>query len=121
MARRDTATPPRRAFDILDALHLYNRGDPTEPKVGETVFFVWQPVLQKVGIFYADTFHAVIDFRNRKACCRSGSPRTRDCGGHPRTSGTIGLPKDLNHDPCCWVSLAFQEGGCSLRRFSIDW
>src|SRR5437667_12390509 len=74
MLRTSTSEAPRWALDVVHALYWYNSGATTEPKVGETVFFVWQPVLQKVGIFYADTFHAVIDFRNRKACCRSGFP-----------------------------------------------
>src|SRR2546426_2917806 len=62
------------SFDTLDALPLYDKRDPAEPRIGETVYIVWQPVLRKAGIFYDDTFHAVIDFRNRKACCRSGFP-----------------------------------------------
>ena len=61
-------------FKILDALHLYNRGAPSSPRIGDTVYFVWHPTLVKAGIFYRDTLHAIVDFKNRVACCRSGFP-----------------------------------------------
>jgi hypothetical protein len=59
---------------ILDALHLYNAGDTARLKPGEEAFIVWSPSSQKAGIFYHDAFQAVIDFRNKRACCRAGFP-----------------------------------------------
>jgi len=61
-------------FEILDALHLYDNGHPSSPKLGETVYFVWRPSLVKAGIFYQEVFQAIVDFKNRIACCRSGFP-----------------------------------------------
>jgi hypothetical protein len=64
-------------FDrIFDALHLYNSSSPRHDELrrGDQFFVVWNPVLQKAGIYYHDQFQAVIDFRNRLACCRTGFP-----------------------------------------------
>ena len=62
-------------FDqILDSLHLYNVGNKACPKEGDDVFIVWNAELQKAGIYYANRFQAVIDFKNKLTCCRSGFP-----------------------------------------------
>jgi hypothetical protein len=60
--------------EILNALHLYNAGDTGQVKPGDEVFIVWNPALQKAGMFYHDQFQAVIDFRKQRACCRMGFP-----------------------------------------------
>ena len=60
--------------EILDALHLYNAGDPGQVRPGDEIFIVWNPALQKAGIFYHHRFQAVIDFKGRRACCRTGFP-----------------------------------------------
>jgi len=62
-------------FDqIFDSLHLYNAGGRTYPKKGDQIFIVWNPELQKAGIYYDNQFQAVIDFRNKQSCCRTGFP-----------------------------------------------
>ena len=62
-------------FDrIFDALHLYNHDGPGQPRTDDKIFIVWASQLQKAGIFYHDRFQAVIDFKNRIACCRTGFP-----------------------------------------------
>ena len=62
-------------FDrIFDALHLYNYGDRSQPSAEDKIVIVWNSQLLKAGIFYQNQFQAVIDFNNRTACCRSGSP-----------------------------------------------
>ena len=64
------------SFHILDAMLLYHdKGHPAKPSVGEPVYLVWHDVLLKAGIFYHDAFQAVVDFKNRTACCRSGFPQ----------------------------------------------
>ena len=57
-------------FDrILDALHLYNKGDSNRPGENDQIYLVWNPRLQKAGIFYHNHFQAVVDFRNKLSCC----------------------------------------------------
>ena len=63
-----------RLDEILDALHLYNVGDPVQLKPGDEVFIVWNPALRKAGIFYHNQFQAIVDFKRRCACCRTGFP-----------------------------------------------
>ena len=61
-------------WKILDALHLYNLGDATMPRKGDEIHFVWNQQQLKAGIFYNNRFQAIVDFRNRRACCRTGFP-----------------------------------------------
>ncbi len=63
-----------KADKIFDALHLYNSRDLTKPLPGEQLFIVWNPVLEKAGLFYQDRFQAIVDFKNQIGCCRSGFP-----------------------------------------------
>jgi hypothetical protein len=60
--------------EIFDAVHLYNATDPRRLQPGEEAYIVWNPTLSKAGIFYHDRFQAIIDFANRRACCRTGFP-----------------------------------------------
>jgi len=60
---------------IFDALHLYNPRDPNALKVGEKGFIVWNSAYLRAGLFYHDRFQAVVDFKNRLACCRTGFPK----------------------------------------------
>ncbi len=60
--------------EILDALHLYDRGDSDALRSDDEVFVVWAPRLQKVGFYYRKRFQAVVDFAKREARCRSGFP-----------------------------------------------
>lgn len=62
------------ADKIYDALHLYNSKDPTRPSPGEKLFIVWNPILEKAGLFYHDRLQAIVDFKNQIGCCRSGFP-----------------------------------------------
>lgn len=62
------------ATRIYDALHIYDCGDTLRIDEGTSAFVVWQPALEKAGLFIRDHFHAVFDFRNRKGYCRSGFP-----------------------------------------------
>ncbi len=63
-----------RFSEVLDALHLYDRGTQNEIVTGDQVFIVWNPRLLKAGIHYHGQFQAVVDFKNRRACCRTGFP-----------------------------------------------
>src|SRR5438093_5940102 len=63
-----------RADKILDALHLYNFRDPPKPSRGDRLLIVWNPMVEKAGLFYNDRFQAIIDFKNQAGCCRSGFP-----------------------------------------------
>jgi hypothetical protein len=60
--------------EVLDALHLYNTGSKEQVKPGDKVLIVWNPNQQKAGIFYYGRLQAVVDFKNRQACCRTESP-----------------------------------------------
>jgi hypothetical protein len=63
-------------FDqIFDSLHLYNLGSRSYPKKTDQIFIVWNAELQKAGIYYDNQFQAVIDFRNKRSCCRTGFPQ----------------------------------------------
>ena len=59
---------------IFDALHLYNYGNPSQPSAEDKIIIVWNSQLRKAGLFYHNKFQAVIDFKNKTACCRSGFP-----------------------------------------------
>lgn len=59
---------------ILDALHLYNERNRDGPRQGNRVFIVWNAKLEKAGLFYHNRFQAIIDFKNRSSCCRTGFP-----------------------------------------------
>jgi len=59
---------------IYDALHLYDYGQENQIMPEDEIFIVWNPELMKTGFFYQNKFHAVFDFKNQKACCRSGFP-----------------------------------------------
>jgi hypothetical protein len=59
---------------ILDALQLYDYGDAIQLQPGDEIYIVWHPELEKAGIFFGERFHAVFDFRNKKACCRTDLP-----------------------------------------------
>jgi len=52
--------------NIYDALQLYNYGDNNHPKLGETIFIIFNEALKKVGFYYKDKFHAVLDFKNER-------------------------------------------------------
>ena len=59
---------------IYDTLHIYDQNDQKVLQTGQEVFIIWNPKLCKAGMYYDDQFHAVIDFKQRKACCRNGFP-----------------------------------------------
>lgn len=63
--------------EIFDALHLYNDDSKDRINEGEEIFIVWNQKLQKAGIYFHNEFHAIIDFKNQKACCKNGSPNTK--------------------------------------------
>ncbi len=59
---------------IFDALHLYNPRDPNRLKAGEKGLIVWNGAYLRAGLFYHERFQAVIDFKNKVSCCRTGFP-----------------------------------------------
>jgi len=61
--------------EIFDSLHLYNVRGRAYPKRTDQMFIVWNVELKKAGVYYNDQFQAVIDFRNRVSCCRTGFPK----------------------------------------------
>ena len=63
-----------RSENVLDALHLYDVNDDARPRSGDQLFIIWNPELEKAGLFYKNLFLAVVDFKNQTACCRSGYP-----------------------------------------------
>ena len=60
--------------EILDALHLYDRGTEEALRPEDEVFLVWSPDLEKAGFYFRGRFQAGVDFRRHEACCRSGFP-----------------------------------------------
>jgi len=64
----------KKADKIFDALHLYDEKSRDGLRPGDDVFIVWNPKLTRVGLFYHGRFHAIVDFKNRSSCCRSGFP-----------------------------------------------
>ena len=63
-----------KADKIFDALHLYNSKNPNKLSSGDKFFIVWNPKVEKAGTFYHNKFQAIIDFKNRLGCCRTGFP-----------------------------------------------
>ena len=81
--------------NVLDALQLYRASDSSRPRLGDEVYIVWSQAIKKAGFFCGDKFLAVIEFQNRRACCRSGyPPRTGEWCTSPHNwdnQMTIGL------------------------------
>lgn len=65
-------TPDHAA--VLDALHLYDYEDADKLLPGEPAFVVWSASLGRAGFHFHGRFQAGVDFRARRAGCRSGLP-----------------------------------------------
>ena len=60
---------------ILDAMHIYNANRVVDPDRQSEAEIRWSSDGLKAGLFINEYLHAVIDFENRKAYCRSEFPQ----------------------------------------------
>lgn len=63
-----------RADEIYDALHVYDATDQDRLRPDTEAFIVWSRSTDRAGLFFGGRFHAVVDFRQKRACCRNGFP-----------------------------------------------
>lgn len=59
---------------IYDTVQLYNYDSELQPKSGDTLYFVVNDPMQKIGFFYKNKFYAVFDFKNKKGSNILNSP-----------------------------------------------
>ena len=64
--------------NVYDTLHLYDTKEGDVLTSADEIFIVWSPTLLKAAMYYHEKFQAVIDFKNQKACCRTGFPTPKE-------------------------------------------
>ena len=60
--------------EVLDGLHLYNSDQPDRLTPKDDIYIIWNPAFLKAGLYYRGGYHAIYDFKNASACCRTGFP-----------------------------------------------
>ena len=60
--------------EVLDGLHIFNSDWPDRLTAKDEVYIIWNPVLLKAGLHYRGAYQAMFDFKNARACCRTGFP-----------------------------------------------
>jgi hypothetical protein len=63
-----------REQPVVDALHIYNVANLPDPERPCVVDLLWTDDGLRAALFINDHPHAVFDFLNRLACCRSNFP-----------------------------------------------
>jgi hypothetical protein len=66
--------------DVHDTLYVYSSTGAEAPTNDEDIFVLYNMELMKAGLFYRDMFWAVVDFKNSKACTRTGMPECKPGG-----------------------------------------
>ena len=60
--------------EILDAVHIYNGANVTDRHLPSHAEILWSPDGWSCALLINDFAHAVFDFRQRRAYCRTGFP-----------------------------------------------
>jgi len=66
--------------EVLDGLHLYNSNWPDKLTSKDEIYIIWNPEFLKAGLYYRGAFQAIFDFKEAKACCRTGFPTAEPSG-----------------------------------------
>ncbi len=66
--------PAREEQPILDALHIYNVKNVVDRETASVVEVLWSEDGLKACLVIDQYPHAVFDFENRRACCRTNFP-----------------------------------------------